>query len=62
MTRKAWNTLAALVCDDSGATVIEYTMIGALVSVAAIASMTLMGAQIATIFGTISAAVTAALG
>ncbi len=42
-------------CDDeSGATAIEYGLIAALVSVAAIGALTTMGTTLQTMFGTIS--------
>ncbi len=42
-------------CDDeSGATAIEYGLIAALVSVAAIGALTTMGNTLQTMFGTIS--------
>ncbi len=42
-------------CDDEyGATAIEYGLIAALVSVAAIGALTTMGATLQTMFGTIS--------
>ena len=40
--------------DDSGATAIEYGLIAALVSVAAIAALTAMGGSLTTIFGAIN--------
>jgi pilus assembly protein Flp/PilA len=39
--------------DESGATAIEYGLIAALVSVAAIASLTAMGNSLKTLFGTV---------
>ena len=44
-----------LFCDDeSGATAIEYGLIAALVSVAAIGALTTMGDSLNTMFGTVS--------
>lgn len=40
--------------DDSGATAIEYGLIAALVSVAAIGALTTMGQSLNTMFGTVS--------
>ncbi len=40
--------------DDSGATAIEYGLIAALVSVAAIGALTTMGESLNTMFGTVS--------
>lgn len=43
-----------LLADESGATAIEYGLIAALVSVAAIAALTALGGSLNDIFGTIS--------
>jgi pilus assembly protein Flp/PilA len=40
--------------DDSGATAIEYGLIAALVSVAAIAALTAMGNSLQTMFGSVA--------
>lgn len=40
--------------DEDGATAIEYGLIAALISVAAIGAMTSLGVQLSTLFGTIS--------
>ncbi len=40
--------------DDTGATAIEYGLIAALVSVAAIGALTTMGQSLNTMFGTVS--------
>ncbi len=48
--------------DDSGATAIEYGLIAALVSVAAIGALTAMGGSLQTMFTTVSNALTAAVG
>ena len=40
--------------DESGATAIEYGLIAALVSVAAIAALTALGGSLNSIFGTVS--------
>ncbi len=48
-------------CDDeSGATAIEYGLIAALVSVAAIGALTTMGNSLNTMFGTVSNAMNTA--
>lgn len=47
---KAINTLTALLADESGATAIEYGLIAALVSVAAITALTEMGSSLRTLF------------
>ena len=44
--------------DDSGATAIEYGLIAALVSVAAIGAMTTLGQSLNTMFGAVSNAMT----
>ena len=50
-------------CDDeSGATAIEYGLIAALVSVAAIGALTTMGNTLNTMFGTVSNAMNTATG
>ncbi len=46
--------------DDSGATAIEYGLIAALVSVAAIAALTAMGGSLTTIFTAVDTSLTAA--
>ncbi len=48
--------------DDSGATAIEYGLIAALVSVAAIGALTAMGGSLNTMFQAVSNAITAAVG
>lgn len=47
--------------DASGATAIEYGLIAALVSVAAIAALGAMGDSLSTIFGTVSSTLSAAV-
>ena len=47
---KAINTLTALLADESGATAIEYGLIAALVSVAAITALTEMGSSLRILF------------
>jgi pilus assembly protein Flp/PilA len=42
--------------DESGATAIEYGLIAALVSIAAIAALTQLGTQLVNIFNTVSGA------
>ncbi len=46
--------LKALLADESGATAIEYGLIAALVSVAAIAALTVMGTSLETMFNRVS--------
>ncbi len=48
--------------DESGATAIEYGLIAALVSVAAIGALTALGGSLQTMFTTVSNALTAAVG
>ncbi len=48
--------------DESGATAIEYGLIAALVSVAAIGALTAMGGSLNTMFQTVSNSLTAAVG
>ncbi|NIR45888.1 MAG: Flp family type IVb pilin [Gemmatimonadetes bacterium] len=47
--------------DESGATAIEYGLIAALVSVAAIGALTTMGNSLQTMFGTVSNAMSNAV-
>ncbi len=47
--------------DDSGATAIEYGLIAALVSVAAIGALTAMGNSLSTMFNTVSTALSNAV-
>lgn len=47
-------SLKNLINDESGATAIEYGLIAALVSVAAITALTTMGDSLNTIFGVVS--------
>ncbi len=48
--------------DESGATAIEYGLIAALVSVAAIGALTAMGGSLTTMFTTVSDALKTAVG
>ncbi len=52
--------LARFLTDDSGATAIEYGLIAALVSVAAIGALTALGGSLNTMFQTVSSAVATA--
>ena len=47
-------TITKLLKDESGATAIEYVLIAALVSVAAIGALTTMGESLETMFTTVS--------
>ena len=51
-----------LILDESGATAIEYGLIAALVSVAAIAALTSLGGSLNSIFGTVSSTLDGAEG
>ena len=57
-----FRTLATVVKEDSGATSIEYGLIAALVSVAAIGALTAMGGSLNTMFQSVSNALTTAAG
>ena len=46
--------IKTLLMDESGATAIEYGLIAALVSVAAITALTAMGSSLKNLFGTVS--------
>jgi pilus assembly protein Flp/PilA len=46
--------LASLLADESGVTAIEYSLIAALIAVAAIGSFTLIGTDLSTTFSTIA--------
>jgi pilus assembly protein Flp/PilA len=48
--------------DEDGATAIEYGLIAALVSVAAIGALTAMGGSLSTMFNTVSSAMSGATG
>jgi pilus assembly protein Flp/PilA len=49
-----FGNLKSLLKDESGATAIEYGLIAALVSVAAISALTAMGSTLDTLFTTVS--------
>ncbi|MGF1629420.1 MAG: Flp family type IVb pilin [Kiloniellaceae bacterium] len=48
------NTIKSFLSDESGATAIEYGLIAALVSVAAIAALTSLGGSLQEIFGVVA--------
>ncbi|HEX9770469.1 MAG TPA: Flp family type IVb pilin [Kiloniellales bacterium] len=52
--------IVAFVRDEDGATAIEYGLIAALVSVAAIGALTAMGNSLSTMFNTVSSALSGA--
>jgi pilus assembly protein Flp/PilA len=54
--------MIAFVRDEDGATAIEYGLIAALVSVAAIGALTAMGNSLGTMFNTVSSALSGAAG
>jgi pilus assembly protein Flp/PilA len=51
-----FSTVKSFINDESGATAIEYGLIAALVSVAAIAALTAMGSSLQTMFTNVSTA------
>ncbi len=57
-----FKTPVTVVKEDSGATSIEYGLIAALVSVAAIGALTAMGGSLNTMFQSVSNALTTAAG
>jgi pilus assembly protein Flp/PilA len=46
--------LMRLLCDDAGATAIEYGLIAALIAVAAIAAFQLVGTNLSSLFNTVA--------
>ena len=54
--------LANLLKDESGATAIEYGLIAALISVAAIGTMTALGGQLSTTFQSVTDSLAGATG
>ena len=54
--------LKAFLKDESGATMIEYGLVAALVSVAAIIALQLLGGQLQIIFNTVSSYLSTAAG
>ena len=54
--------IRSFVEDEDGATAIEYGLIAALVSVAAIGALTAMGNSLSTMFNTVSSAMSSATG
>jgi pilus assembly protein Flp/PilA len=52
--------MIGFVRDEDGATAIEYGLIAALVSVAAIGALTAMGSSLSTMFNTVSSALSGA--
>ncbi len=56
------HTLRKFLKDESGATAIEYGLIAALVSVAAIGALTAMGTSLNTMFTAVSTALDTAVG
>ncbi len=57
-----FKTAATVVTEDRGATSIEYGLIAALVSVAAIGALTAMGGSLNTMFQSVSNVLTTAAG
>ena len=56
-----FNLISRFVKEDSGATAIEYALIAALVSVAAVGALTVMGQSLNTMFGAASSALNTAV-
>lgn len=56
-----FNTLRKLARDENGATAIEYGLIAALVSVAAITALTAMGQNLSAMFSTVSSSLASAV-
>jgi len=54
--------IKAFLKDESGATMIEYGLVAALVSVAAIVALQLLGAELQVIFNTVSSYLASASG
>jgi pilus assembly protein Flp/PilA len=54
--------LKAFMKDESGATMIEYGLVAALVSVAAIIALQILGSQLQIIFNTVSSYLSSAAG
>jgi len=59
---KKMSFLKAFMKDESGATMIEYGLVAALVSVAAIIALQILGAQLQIIFNTVSSYLSSAAG
>lgn len=55
-------TMIRFAYDEDGATAIEYGLIAALVSVAAIGALTAMGGSLSTMFNSVSSALSSAAG
>ena len=49
-----FSTLISLLKNEDGATAIEYGLIAALVSIAAVATMTTVGTNLKNVFGTVA--------
>ncbi len=54
--------IKSFIKDESGATMIEYGLVAALVSVAAIIALQILGGELQTIFNTVSSYLSAASG
>ena len=54
--------LSRIIRDQSGATAIEYGLIAALVSVAAIGVLTTLGVSLGSVFNTVSVTITGVVG
>lgn len=60
--RVSVNFIKSFLKDESGATMIEYGLVAALVSVAAIIALQILGAELQVIFNTVSSYLSAASG
>lgn len=60
--RVSVNFIKAFLSDESGATMIEYGLVAALVSVAAIIALQILGAELQVIFNTVSSYLSSASG
>ena len=56
------NFIKAFIKDEAGATMIEYGLVAALVSVAAIIALQILGGQLQVIFNTVSSYLSSAAG
>ncbi len=55
-----FTTLRSMLRDDEGATLVEYSLVVALIAVAAIAAMTLLGKNVSSLFTTMGDELTTA--
>lgn len=55
-----FNTLRSMVSNDEGATLVEYSLVVALIAVAAIGAMTILGGKVSTLFTTMGSELSSA--